>query len=1266
MLDAEQELSLGAAGRAAGLSGMHHRPAGFFVLRTPLLPVAAVRALGGGAREALSVGVESSEFPAALERDLADRRATLESALADPAIRDAIEAASPSMTDAIARWRRLPDDPRSAKVERALIRYVTRAGGRPTPFGLFAGASLGELGERTNLELPSRRRYVRRSRISLGWATELAEALARRPDVRAELTYRANPSLYRLPGRWRYVSRRRGDDYLVHTLREVRDSPALRGALEQAREGARLDQLAQALLAEGERSAEQVSAFLDRLIEGQLLVADLAPPVIGGEPAEELIARLEDAPAAAATLANLRAAHTAVGKINAAGVGAAPERQREAVRSLEREGVAATAPVLTAELYKPATDLSLGPTAVSELERGVELLRRWNAGYVVAPLEEFVKEFWRRYGDREVPLAEALDEDAGVGLDALDKGQDEPQLAGERDHLAIGKLEQALREGAREIEIAEDDLDDSAVPLPSSFVVGARIEAASAAAVDAGEFTVFLKDVYGPAATGMLLPRFGVSNEAFRARLAAHAAAEEQLDPDALHAEIVGLPQLEFGPIMHGPRLRSFEIDYLGLSGAPPERRIALDDLLISVVLWRVMLRSRRTGQWVEPVLTCPLNLALKRPPLPPTFRFLALVARQWGVDLRWNWGALSGAPFLPRVRAGRVVLALARWNLGRRELEPLGRGSREERLGELLALRERLDVPRIAGLVEGDNVLPLDLDSSAGVDMLLTLLQGRKEAILQEVYPDPDALCVEGPEGRFTHELLVPYLARTPVRRPPLPAGPVSAPSPELRPSFPPGSRWLDVRFYAGTGLGDALVRDRIAPLCSHLVEEGIAERWFFLRYADPDPHLRVRIEGDPELLRRRALPLFNELAEGLMERRMSWRMALDTYEPEVARYGGPSAIGLAESWFCADSEAAAEALASQHRRRADAGERWRLALVAADAAFRQLTPDDEGRLAAARAARATLALSRGPRPQRDRQAAVLRRPLRGPLPGRAAGARGGAHGGARRRPRRAGGLRGVRRAGVALRAARRRAPRAGRARSARRRPPAHRLEPDPHAAKPAAAVAEGGHQPRARAAPLRRARAPLCVRAGAAGQPRSEGWMSDTGPTTVAHHPRIECDGDAVPAGLELYPGFVSEHERRSIKDPDPIQRHLARIGRCPGDAPGDVRGILRSSTCLGAGAGTAPGRRVRLPRSARRHAPHKVRARNGHHASYRSPQVWGPDCRSDVGLQWLLELGEDARWSEPCCSRGSLCAIGEHAVAVDSCGALHRRRRVQRPTV
>jgi thiopeptide-type bacteriocin biosynthesis protein len=145
---------------------------------------------------------------------------------------------------------------------------------------------------------------------------------------------------------------------------------------------------------------------------------------------------------------------------------------------------------------------------------------------------------------------------------------------------------------------------------------------------------------------------------------------------------------------------------------------------------------------------------------------------------------------------------------------------------------------------------------------------------------------------------------------------------------------------------MADQVLRDVVRPVAAQALRSGAADGWFFIRYGDPEWHLRLRFHGEPNRLLVEVLPALRDAAAPFLADGRVWRLQLDTYEREVERYGGIEGIVLAERLFQADSEAvaaAADLLAEDGR-----GEmRWRLALVGMDLLLTDLGFDLDDRRA-------------------------------------------------------------------------------------------------------------------------------------------------------------------------------------------------------------------------------------------------------------------------------------------------------------------------------
>jgi thiopeptide-type bacteriocin biosynthesis protein len=905
---------------------------------------------------------------AALERDRARLRARLLALVARPEVRDALFVASPSLDEALEVWQKEPDSEQGRRLEPAVVSYVSRAAARATPFGLFAGWTTGTIDAQTRLRLQARERYQRHSRLDADYLWALAEAVERDPRLRKIFVYEPNSSLYEAAGRLRLAEARLGDDGRSYHLVAVDKSPYLTAALERAQEGAALKAIAEVLV-DDEISLAEAEEYVAELADNQLLVTDARPPVTGDEPMRALVANLRSRAETAQMGERVDEARAALEAIDAEGLGASPDRYR-AVASVLGELPARPdlSRLVQVGLVKPAEEATLGRRVISELARGVRILHQLAPPQGPDGLSRFREEFSRRYETREIPLVEALDEEIGIGFERSNSplAEASPLLAGlpfrggdqearrwtARDALLLGKLAHALAEGASEIALEASDLEALASqqrrPLPDAFYVRAMVAAESDRAIEQGAFRVLLRYVGGPPGAA-LLGRFCHADQTLHEFVRAHLRAEEARRPERLFAEIVHLPDGRIGNTMCRPVLRDYEIPYLGRSGAPGDRQIPVTDLLVSVRYGRIVLRSRRLEREVMPRLTTAHNEEWRNLGV---YRFLCALQRQDAVPrLAWDWGPLNDAPFLPRVVSGRLVLRSARWNVTEAELRALGRASGAGQFAAVQAWRAERRLPRYVALADLDRELVIDLDNVLSVAALAHQLRGRRQALLAEMFPGPDALCATGPEGRFVHELVVPFVQVAPPRPEPGRAAPQVTRS-LVRRRFPPGSEWLYAKLYTGTGTADQVLNHLVGPLVRSCIASGAADAWFFIRYGDPDWHLRFRLHGEPGRLHAEVLPSLEAAAAPLLEAGQLRRMQLDTYEREVERYGGDRGIELAEQVFAADSEAVLTIVGPLC---GDAGLdlRWRLAMRGMDLLFDDLGLTLEEKRSIARRAR-------------------------------------------------------------------------------------------------------------------------------------------------------------------------------------------------------------------------------------------------------------------------------------------------------------------------
>lgn len=162
----------------------------------------------------------------------------------------------------------------------------------------------------------------------------------------------------------------------------------------------------------------------------------------------------------------------------------------------------------------------------------------------------------------------------------------------------------------------------------------------------------------------------------------------------------------------------------------------------------------------------------------------------------------------------------------------------------------------------------------------------------------------------------------------------PDSSPMPAVKsPTFEIGSEWLYFKWYTGRQAADQLLTDLLLSVGQELSQQGLIDRWFFIRYVDPKHHLRVRFHlNNPEnaAATGQVIKTLHRALEPWINSGIVWKVQADTYQRELQRYGG-AAIVHSESLFCYESEMIAKTIALLE---GDTGEmyRWWFAIRAID----------------------------------------------------------------------------------------------------------------------------------------------------------------------------------------------------------------------------------------------------------------------------------------------------------------------------------------------
>jgi lantibiotic biosynthesis protein len=816
-----------------------------------------------------------------------------------------------------------PESREAARLQGKLLRFLIRMSTRPTPYGLFAGVALGQWGKTTDLTLASTAHRTR-TRLDMGLLMPWVLELEAQPQIRQQLRWVANPAAFLHAGRVFLAERAPTGSTNSARSVSVRATGVVKRTLELARQPILYPELVAGILASSVGATpEKVAKLLTELWQQTLLFTDLRPPLTTDNPAQHFIQRLSEIPAAQEALTQL----TAVLKAAAAWDSVPPaQRSTTAYRDLAKQThqltQSAAESLVQVDMAMALEGTHLVSSVGDEVARAAELLLRLTPfPDGLSQLKAYHRAFVSRYGaSREVLLLELLDPQFGLGSPYVNSPFGSGIRNAVRSKTLLDLACHALHQRTLVVELDPDTLARLSTCVPATAIVPPTLDlnvfvaARSSAALDAGQFQVIIGPNLGASSAGRNLGRFadllGPDAQQF---LEQTARAEEQQSPSCIWAELVyGPRRFRSANVLIRPAVRSHEITLGAASGVDGERVIPLNELVVGVRKGRFYLRWPTEN---KEVVVCAGHM-LNTLRAPTVCRFLSDLSREGTAQLSpFDWGPAAGFPFLPRVQVGRIVLRPAQWRMdwSVREGE-LSADTPEAFWVALKQWREAWQVPQYVYLSAGDNRLLLDLEHSWQVEELrheVRRLGERNAILLQEVLPGLDQIWTSGPDGHFLTEFVVPLALRedhiqveNAVESVPAMTVPLAN---RLR---PPGSDWLFIKLYGARFFSEDLIAGPVRLFTEEVQASGLVEEWFFLRYSDPEPHLRLRFRGTPEQLTGQLLPKLCAWASSLMAEGLCKRFSFDTYDREMERYGGIGGMELSESLFAIDSRTVAELL--------------------------------------------------------------------------------------------------------------------------------------------------------------------------------------------------------------------------------------------------------------------------------------------------------------------------------------------------------------------
>ncbi|TCP55550.1 thiopeptide-type bacteriocin biosynthesis protein [Tumebacillus sp. BK434] len=844
------------------------------------------------------------------------KAADLYRAFEEKPVLEALAAASPSLYDSLSCLSQEIKPRKRSQIENSLLRYLIRMTTRPTPYGLFAGVAVGGYREQAAFQFSQLDSYQKHARPDMEWTLRLIRELESRPELIRQLRVQTNPAVYlagnkiRLP----YVNRYgRAEQHHALMRSSLHRSQTVEFALQEAGEPIAFETLTERIAARfTQANLKEVRRFLEDLLQREYLISELRSSLSNKHPFTRLMDLLVSLEGIDEITEKLAAVSRDLASYHHIPMGTGTATYLELSKSMK--DLADVKHPLQVDVMLNGCEVALPGSIKKELEAAAEIIWRLSCRQVGNPhLQGFRNDFLERYGrDREVPLLELLDDEVGLGSPALYKfpaghREYDPKPATQsrmRETYVTTLAMQAVAKRQLEVELTDDTLANlESVPpkfahSPLSMELYASVEAQSVEALNSGDYLIWLNENSGSFGAGKSFGRFSLTEQLnLQEQFLQIHQAEQSHRPEAIFAEVIFLPCTDRDANLTITQAsRDFQI-LLGVFHSDQDQRvISLEDLLVGCTGEFFYLKSRSLNREVIPVTNHMLNLV----GVPNVYRFLLELAtersKQWEP---MNWGNMKQAPFLPRLRYKRIVIAPAQWRLSK--------------FSNLQTWREEWKVPRYLYLVEEDQRMMLDLDNELHFALLqnaFNKLTEHQYLTLTECCYDPQGSWCQGPVGRHATEFVFPFLKKadaaavTEARE--LRWG-TYLPDCEIKDrTFFTGSEWLYAKLYIPHRQQNEFLRKHLKAFCEQALSKALFEEFYYIRFDEPEPHLRLRFHGQSSLLVHQLIPLLAQWASTLQQKGILLRLSYDTYEREIERFGGLEAVESAEKIFAADSRLA------------------------------------------------------------------------------------------------------------------------------------------------------------------------------------------------------------------------------------------------------------------------------------------------------------------------------------------------------------------------
>ena len=741
---------------------MNHFPYKLFpnyVLRTPLYPI--------------------SDLFSFLD-EIKDDDSVFKKKFSESLIQEAIYVASPSLYIILKKWLdgKLEDDKKIEKLKTSLLKYLTRMSSRCTPFGLYAGYSVGAFADENNILISNNTNHRKYTKLDMFYLISLTNDLIKNEKIKSSIRFYTNSTLYSYHNELRYIEYKYYGLKRSHEIVSVEKTVILDFLLDFSKEGHLITEIANNLITKyPDVEYHEALDYINQIIENQLLVSELEPLVVGLDyfnHLRQLISKIED----------INEIKNVIEKV-------AKKIQKLDLQIESKISSYNEIETLLHELntrfdpkYLFQTDLkiatqtnTLDKKAIKDIREGIILLNHLSPYMENYFLQNFKKKFIEKFGESEIPLSIALDSDSGIlykeslyhNILPDDSFINQIVLNKKRttDDLRLNKIDlylhekilESYRKDSLSIILNKDEFPLSNnrwndLPETMSFLTEFIVRDGIQKIVLNG----------GGNSTGAnLFGRFSLADTEIDQFCKKILEVDKKNNTGTILAEIGHLPEARIGNVASRSEFYDYEIPYLAKSNKKFENQIPVSDLAVSVNHYgEITLRSISKNKKVTPRLINAHSFSNNSTPIYHFLCDLQTQNKRRGVFLETS--SLSKIfKYIPRVEYKNIILKKASWTFTSQDISLFFKKVSFDQLkNDIETFRKEWKIPRYINVIEGDNQLLIDLENSKSFNVMLDVVLKKDKVLFEEFLFFDNNQIVKRGDSNFTNQVIISIYNQT------------------------------------------------------------------------------------------------------------------------------------------------------------------------------------------------------------------------------------------------------------------------------------------------------------------------------------------------------------------------------------------------------------------------------------------------------------------------------------------------------------------------